>query len=150
MGLAQLTVQYPHKIYPDAIYVEHVPASGTHDIAAAPKQFEVWAQMENAAEAARVQEVLDREVNIRYGFECGPPPKHNSLRWVCFASGEYNIHYANHVQKVSTLFDAEEIGLATKMIAFRVKENWGSKDHTCIYRLRMIGKEVGSELRPIV
>ena len=144
-GMAQLAIQFPYKIYPGDFYLEHVPATGTRDIAAAPNTYEVWAQVDNATEATRLGEALDREIPDHYDFACGSPPKPNSDRWVCILHHGYSIHLDNWIQLGQLLFSPERVGLTTKMVAFRAVSNWGSTDHTCIYRVRMTGKEVVKE-----
>ncbi|KAK4617662.1 hypothetical protein CLAFUR4_12319 [Fulvia fulva] len=142
MALGQIAIQYPHKIYPGEFALEHIPASGTRDIAAAPKKYEVWAQVDNSTEALRVKALLDQDFDLHFDWECGPPPKHNPSRWVCIVADEYDIHSSNYIRSYDLRVGAERIGLTTQMIAVRVVENWGSPDHTCIYRVRMTGKEV--------
>ena len=61
--------------------------------------------------------------------------------WVRVARGRYDIH-APHVQTVKLGADFKELGVPVKEMSFRVRSNWGRKDYTCLYRVRMIGEEV--------
>lgn len=139
-GKAQLTVKMAHKIRPKEIIIEHIPAKGTRDIAAAPRDFQVWAQLDNKTEAIRVQAEMNKTSSyVNYTLPlCGKPPN-DEKTWVCMLTAHYDLHANNNVQ-AKYLLGSDVV--ETDRIAVRVTENWGAKDHTCLYRVRVTGEEV--------
>lgn len=131
---AQLTIDMPEPIIADALVLEHIPSKGTLNIAAAPKDWALWAQVTDEAEADRLR---DGDRATSDPGECGEPPK-GEKNWICLTNGAYDIHGKNHVQDRST----SDYGVPTKRLAFRVLTNWGAPDHTCIYRVRAVGRPV--------
>ncbi|KAK3715010.1 hypothetical protein LTR37_007500 [Vermiconidia calcicola] len=132
---AQVAVQINKKIYPITLVVEHVPAKGTIDIQAAPKDIEIWADVGNKTEVERFQKVLDAN---KVWLNCGEAPAESFL---CVHTGVYDIHKPNHVQSFTIALGETEIGLATDRMVVRASSNWGA-EHTCFYRLRMTGDEI--------
>lgn len=139
---AQLGVKLGWKIFPTELTIEHVPAQATRDISAAPKAFELWVQVANASEAKRITKALAGAPHYG-GAHCKSRGPNGGKGWVCVVADEYNIHNHNYVQTFPIGPDAISLGMATERVALRVLENWGNPDHTCLYRVRMTGKEVG-------
>lgn len=147
-GMAQLAVKLQRKIYPRELTIEHIPGPATRDIASAPKDFEVWVQLDNATEAARVQEHLDIHIPPRFDdFQdgCVGKPPSGEKNWVCVAADRYHIHSHNFIQSFIIWPATEHMQMAASRIAVRVLRNWGSEDHTCMYRVRITGSEVGGD-----
>ena len=134
-GKAQLAVLLPRAIYPTAITVEHIPSEATLDIAAAPKDMELWAQIhdegtrEAVANAAfpLLGDVIDASVNL------GPT-------YVRIGKWQYSIHQPNHVQTFTMAVDLEHFDAKVDKVVVRATTNWGGQDYTCLYRLRLFGK----------
>lgn len=142
---AQLAVYLKHKIYPESFTIEHIPATGTRDIAAAPRNIELWVQVANATEAARITEAIRDTVFYRYEDACaGGPPPSRQRNWVCLAADTYDIHSPNFVQPNTIHPDTRALDIATDHVVVRVTDNWGSTHHTCLYRVRLAGTEVGT------
>lgn len=139
----QLGIRLGHKVYPDKIIVEHIPAGGTLDAKAAPRKLEFWAQLDSVNEAQRIQHLLDKHVHISEAYECGQPPT-NQKNWVCLGRNEYDIEHFFYAQEFYLHGYWENIAFTTSRMVVRVNENWGA-DHTCIYRVRMVGLQ-GAEL----
>lgn len=144
----QIGVRMPFLVYPKELIIEHIPSSGTRDIAAAPQNLEVWAKMSSAEEATRVTQNLEGLPARFWPDQCGEPPSDDSELWVCSARGTYDIHGPNYLQ----YFDFPEkpwtIGLKTSSVVVKVTSNWGA-DHTCLYRARLTGDEVDSKHREL-
>lgn len=138
-GKAAIGIILPFKIYPDKLVVEHMPPHGTLNIAAAPRDFEVWVNTRSEDEAKRI-EAATLEVDPRWHWQerCGEKP---GKSWVCITANQYNIHGLNHIQTFETAVDSPAIGLAVDNIVVRISSNWGA-DATCVYRLRMTGEKV--------
>ncbi|KAF2721579.1 hypothetical protein K431DRAFT_207854, partial [Polychaeton citri CBS 116435] len=139
-GKAQITVVMPMKIFPEALIVEHAPATGTLDVGSAPRDMEVWAEASSRAEARRISTALSGQPGYGSYWECDdkapPTEKH-----VCIGSASYDVRNSNWVQRFPLWMDTRELGLLTDKITVRVRANWGS-DWTCLYRLRMTGSQL--------
>ncbi|KAF2217137.1 hypothetical protein CERZMDRAFT_93194 [Cercospora zeae-maydis SCOH1-5] len=138
-AMAQLTVKTAHKINPTEVTIEHIPASGTRDVSAAPRDFEVWAQVANKTEADRINASNVDLVSMHTSVDkaCKTKPPNGESNWVCLAGEQYDVNWHNFVQSFTIWPD-----LASDRIAIRVLSNWGSPDHTCLYRVRVTGTEV--------
>lgn len=128
-GKAQLAVLMPHAIMPTSITIEHIPARGTLDIGAAPKEFEVW--------VTNTEQDLGLTSTHAKGLEqqCGEQP---DTGFICIGTGRYDIHGPNHIQNFA--LEAEELTGPANKVVVKVKNNWG-QDHTCLYRVRMHGEQ---------
>lgn len=140
-GKAQLAVMTEHKIAPKRLVVEHVPATGTRGIAAAPQDIELWAETFSEEQASIYRQKIS-DLFTRYDMSscmdtAKPPPTNTS---VCVGVGTYDIHGENWVQSFPMFVDMESIELAASKFYYRVTSNWGA-DHTCSYRLRLTGEE---------
>lgn len=132
MGVAQIGVRLASRITPHRLVIEHIPADGTRDIAAAPRAFEVWADVGGAREAARFNNMdLESHDQGNRGEYCGQAP---GSSFVCLGGGEYDIHHKNYLQEWYPSFNPQQYNLTTDRVVVRVKTNWGAA-HTCIYRL---------------
>jgi hypothetical protein len=143
-GKAQITIRTPLKFYPDTLVIEHIPTSGTLDISTAPKNFEVWAELDSAAAVANMRRKIAYFLGNDRSAECGPAP---TEKFLCMYRGEYNIRAGvaamaaaqQHVQAFKLWYHPiERLNLQTDLISVRITENWGA-EWTCLYRLRMTG-----------
>lgn len=124
-GLAQLTVLLGHATLPRQVTVEHIPKEASLDWSSAPKNMELWAEMD------------DEKAGIEGCSANGPQG------FVCLGKFAYNVHGGNHVQT----FDLDAIvRTPVRRVMARVTDNWGG-DYTCLYRLRLHGEkmDMGSE-----
>lgn len=145
----QIAVRTPFKIYPTHFIIEHIPAPGTRDIAAAPKEFEVWVKMESKEMADKVkQRIKDRQDRF-WPDLCGPPPRSmeggkdigDDGTWLCAVNHRYDIHNHNYMQTFGFPINPWDLGLEAWNVVLKVTSNWGA-DHTCLYRIRLAGDEV--------
>lgn len=124
-GKAQLGIQLSTPMFPTQFTVEHIPMAMVpqENISNAPRKLEIWAKSHEPAIP-------------RFGLddtrcEAGPPG------WICLGKAQYDIRGANHIQ--TFLLDAES-QTPVDQVMVRVTNNWGA-DHTCIYRVRLHGKD---------
>jgi len=132
-GKAQIGVIIPRAMNPTSITIEHMPSTGTLDIGAAPKEFEVWVRSRASADTPQ-------SYNSHLG--CGEAPESGL---VCIGKASYDIHALNHVQN----FDLEGVDDAIGFVDFaiiRVINNWG-QDWTCIYRIRLHGEPEPADIK---
>jgi hypothetical protein len=144
MGQAQLAIITSRKITPANLIIEHVPKPGSEDISNAPKDFQLWADLDTV-EAAESMESQLRERSPWYDDRCNlpetpePPPSKSSILIAC---GRYDYSHANWVQSFYMLLDGADqyqTGFEAGKFYLRVTSNWGS-DQTCIYRARLTGQ----------
>ena len=135
--IPQIAIMMPNKIYPDKLVIDHIPPTGTQDIAAAPKDFEIWVDMGSEEQAQHFANLMYETIFRHDDHKCGSKPDDS---WICIAQGYYDIHEHDYVQSFSMWPKAKEIGLAVNKVIVRVNSNWGG-EHTCIYRLRMTGEK---------
>ena len=128
VGKAQLGVLMPIPIVPTSITFEHIPARGTLDIGAAPKDFEVWVTSTEMPMSEMYQMRRDGSLS------CGEEP---AKGFVCIGQGRYDIHGPNHIQNFPLA--SAGLGVPVNKAIVKVKNNWG-KTYTCLYRIRMHGE----------
>lgn len=138
LGKAQVTVIMNQKIFPERLVIEHMPASGTLHIAAAPRELEIWAETRSAAEADRIHQVMAETVPLSDELKCGDAP---SPSYICIGKGKYDIHKHNFVQTIPMFVNTQDMAIGVDKVTVRVKSNWGAA-FTCVYRLRMVGDQV--------
>lgn len=147
-GYAQIGIKLPQKIYPEQFTIEHIPATGTRDVKAAPREFEVWADIGDVNTASQLATDLVQDTWIALRRPCGPSPGPSH---VCILSSSYDIHKSNWVQQYwviddrSTLEKARDAGIRSNTFLIRFTSNYGEADYTCLYRLRMAGEKVEYE-----
>lgn len=139
-GQAQLAVEMDHKVYPERLVIEHIPHTATINIAAAPRNVEVWAETSSARQAKRMKQAIKESVPAAYWQQCNNEP---SDRHVCIGRGQYDIHADNHYQAFEMFADARELGLKIDKAIVRVTTNWGAP-WTCLYRVRLNGKRIAA------
>lgn len=125
-GQAQLTVSIPTPVFPLQVTIEHLPMSAMpkKKITNAPRTMELWVKTDKP--------IRDQDANEQGLCQKGPEG------WVCLGSFAYNIHASNHQQTFD--LDAQS-PVPVKRAMLRVTSNWGA-DHTCLYRVRLHGREI--------
>ena len=136
----QIAIMIPKKIYPEVLVIDHIPAAGTFDIAAAPKNFELWADAGTKEAAERFYDLLHVNITRFNRHLCGEKPAAGD-GWVCIREGFYDIHHRyNYVQEFEMWENMKALNFPVNKVIVRFDTNWGA-DHTCIYRLRMTGQK---------
>lgn len=136
-GKAQITMMLNGPIFPQKIWVEHMPSGGTRNIQNAPRTIEIFVDVDTAAEATRFGDLIYESWHMHPQSECSDAPTDHH---VCIGKGTYDIHASNHVQAIEVWSDAKYIGLRSNSFTVRIVENWGGP-RTCIYRLRLTGED---------
>ncbi|MCJ1394549.1 hypothetical protein MMC18_007428 [Xylographa bjoerkii] len=145
-GKAQLTVLLPRKIVPTHLVIEHIPQGATLDIGSAPREVELWVQIEDPEARVRVidaaltvptlaeESLLSARTLPVYGAAAAL-----DKTWIRIGRWEYDIFAANHVQSFAVPVELDHFQVAVDKVSVRVRKNWGMKDYTCLYRLKMHG-----------
>lgn len=124
-GQVQLTVALPRPVFPQQVTIEHLPMTMMpgKKITTAPRTIEIWVETDQSAE----YQYSHREGSCSEG----------TAGWTCLGSFSYNIHASNH-QQTFDLDAQSSVPISKAML--RVTSNWGA-DHTCLYRVRLHGKD---------
>ncbi len=130
-GKAQLAVLMPRPIYPTKITVDHIPATATLDVGAAPRDMELWAQILD--EDARGQMIRSQAEEVEPVKSLGPT-------FVRIANWQYDIHAASNVQTFDVDVDMRSFGAGINRAVVRAKSNDGTSEYTCLYRVRLHGE----------
>jgi hypothetical protein len=134
-GLLQLVVEIPNKVAPSKVVIEHVSKGASPRIGTAPKDIDFWGYFPDPK---------DFNAAMRLSAHAGVRCEANNLpeKYVCLGRFLYDIDAPNHIQIFNLAFDLGELGIGAAAFLVLVNENWGA-DHTCLYRVRLLGQEVG-------
>ena len=148
-GKLQLTIELSRNVAPTELIVEYgamdaTPAGG---MGAAPKQIELWIQIEDDKMRAIIGDVISR-MHSHLLKESSPQDKTLSPAqalgddWVPIGRWAYNIYEHDNVQSFRVPISLHAYGIHTAKVAVRVNSNWGNVMFTCINRLRLHGRDV--------
>ena len=148
-GMAQITVLLPKKVAPTELVVEHIDHDATLDIGAAPHHLELWVQIEDpekreivamAAEGV-ISETFCKPQAGQQGCPTGDYGVKEALdaTWVRIGAWEYNIYTGKNVQSLPVQVALDHFKVPIEKASIRVRSNWGTRDYTCLYRLKLHG-----------
>ncbi|EGX89333.1 spindle pole body-associated protein sad1 [Cordyceps militaris CM01] len=142
-----LPVQLGHRIVPQHIVVEHIVAGATTDPDARPKEIEVYADID-----ADLRELVRDFSAIHFpdiypldeeGLGWNVSPVKLPERFVKIGQFVYEDIQPHDGVQVHRLSDELlNLGVATDHVIVRAVSNYGSKTHTCFYRVRLYGKRM--------
>ncbi|KAL2165053.1 hypothetical protein VTH06DRAFT_349 [Thermothelomyces fergusii] len=154
---AVLAVRLAQFVIPQHVLLEHIDPAATTDPLAMPRDVEVWAMFD---EHARRERVLDW-MAVQFPDDMkGARDSHNNNGlvtnnrklidegWAKIGHFVYEHRpedegvYVHHLSR--DLVDL--VGAATDLVMVRALTNYGAKDHTCFYRVRLYGEVVEEEL----
>lgn len=138
----QLAVELGRPIVPEEVIVEHMPREATLDNgAAAPQLMELWGEFSDSSSVnsdevrSALAAVWPGEAESAYAHEPSLGPSFVRLgRW------QYDIHAAHHVQRFTIAASAVHDLPATSKVVVVARSNWGRREYTCLYRLRLHGR----------
>jgi len=140
----QLGIGLARKVIVSDITLEHVASSISLEAgSSAPRDVAVWALIERREDrkrlAAHRQSLQQQSSEINDDASPAPaPPSQNHL---LLASFTYDITSPRTIQTFSVSSEARLLQIPTSIIQVRVSSNYGNKDFTCLYRVRVHGKE---------
>ncbi|DAA73553.1 TPA_exp: Uncharacterized protein A8136_4582 [Trichophyton benhamiae CBS 112371] len=138
----QLAVELGRPIVPEEVIVEHMPREATLDNgAAAPQLMELWGEFSDSSSVnsdevrSALAAVWPGEAESAYAHEPSLGPSFVRLgRW------QYDIHAAHHIQRFTIAASAVHDLPATSKVVVVARSNWGRREYTCLYRLRLHGR----------
>lgn len=149
----RLGVRTREMIYPTELVLEHAPRGGTLTPQSAPRDVELWADM-NHLSARQWQELrLDDlrsscQSSTCNSHQCSPGCENPGLGlgdgWVKLASGAYDYQRdSRHLQRFKLHVNQhnDELTLQADKFIFRARTTHGA-DHGCLYRVRLHGLPV--------
>ena len=147
-GKLQLAVELSRNVAPTELIVEYGAMDATPEggMGAAPKEIELWIQIEDDDMRATIGDVISR-MHAHLLKESSPQDKTLSAAqalgsdWVPVGRWAYNIYEHNNIQSFKVPISLHEYGVHTAKVAFRVNSNWGNVMFTCINRLRLYGRD---------
>ena len=147
-GKLQLTVEVQRDVAPTELVVEYGAKDATPQggMGAAPREIELWIQIEDDDMRATIGDVIARR-QPQLLKESSPQHKTLSAEqalgsdWVPIGRWTYNIHEYQHIQSFKVPISLHEYGVHTTKVAFRVNSNWGNVMFTCVNRLRLYGHD---------
>jgi hypothetical protein len=140
-GSSQITVLLPTRVFPTSLVVEHIPKEETLDWHSAPKNIELWVEVEKWIAHDALQDVT-QSVCLEEHFQINGHHKKQedlNLIWVCIGAWVYDIHGPNNIQTFMTPLDLRSFDVAVEKLSVRATSNWGSPRSTCFYRLKLFG-----------
>jgi len=150
-GKLQLAVALPRWITPTELVVEHVPKGELHDIGNAPKEIELWIQVNFEEIREQIISEMTQMFPDIYKDASQRGKGSDTVRaldktFVPVGRWTYDINAGNHVQTFATSVDLEkwlnaDRGANTRRVVFRANSNWGSADSTCLYRVKLHGRD---------
>ncbi|KAI1063130.1 hypothetical protein LB507_005679, partial [Fusarium sp. FIESC RH6] len=131
-----LSIELGHEVVPENIVVEHIHPNATVDPDARPKRIEVFARYDDRQEEEEVR-VYSLNRFPDEDIAASPLPD----RFVKISQFTYlgdELNDGVHVHRIND--ELSSLGYATDHVILRAMSNYGAKDHTCFYRVRLFGR----------
>ncbi|KAA1467661.1 hypothetical protein DENSPDRAFT_813460 [Dentipellis sp. KUC8613] len=150
----QLGVLLAAPVYIDEVTIDHVAKEVAWDMRSAPRDMELWGLVEGKENFAKVEawkedrrrkreeaEAAGEELEDAENDETYPRTLPHSPQYFRIAKFAYDVHAPNNVQTFPVPQDIRDLHLDFGVVALRIKSNWGRKEYTCLYRLRVHGEK---------
>lgn len=134
-----LSVQMGQRITPQHVVIEHILPEATIDAGARPRDIEVYADIEpNLRERVRSFSAFQFPDNEEdWNFTPADLPE-RFIKIGQFVYEENQPHDGVQVHRLSD--ELADMGVDTDHVIVRAVSNYGAKDYTCFYRVRLFGK----------
>lgn len=143
------------------ITIDHVAKEVAFDLSTAPKEMEVWGQVEgkdNLAKVAawRAEQAARREAAMEAGEAVSeadlehdyPATLPRDVSFIRLTSFTYDIHAPSNIQTFPVRQEVRDLSLDFGIVALVIKDNWGKDGYTCLYRFRVHGERPGGGSLP--
>ncbi|KAH7884363.1 hypothetical protein F5I97DRAFT_1443824 [Phlebopus sp. FC_14] len=163
----QLGVALASPAYVSEITVDHIAKEVAFDLRTAPRDMEVWGLVEGKenldkviafraeraaqqAEARRLAEESGSPVSEEPDEDAYPPTLPKNEPFVRIASFTYDVDAPSNIQTFPVRPEIKELGVDFGVVALVIKNNWGKKDYTCLYRFRVHGERLDGMPEPYI
>ncbi|PWW71574.1 hypothetical protein C7212DRAFT_348983 [Tuber magnatum] len=136
-------------IYVSHVTIDHVPKQQAIDISSAPKNIEFWIRVPTERKE-ELQKAVGKPAGEWYRQDSDTQGAQQQQRLQTSANGDgewvrvhefmYDIHTAGSpVQTFELPVDLTRLNITSHLVAFRIVDNWGHLNFTCLYRVRVHG-----------
>ncbi|KAH0833217.1 hypothetical protein J3R83DRAFT_12277 [Lanmaoa asiatica] len=163
----QLGVALAFPAYITDITIDHVAKEVAFDLRTAPRDMEVWGLVEGKENlekvaAFRAERGAQRVEAVRVAEESGsplpeepdedtyPPTLPWSQPFIRLASFTYDIDAPSNIQTFPVRQEIQDLGVDFGIVALVIKNNWGKKEYTCLYRFRVHGERLDGTQQPSI
>ena len=146
-GKLQLAVNTPRPITPTELVVEHFRKDQVPFIGSAPKEVELWIEIEDASlreELGQLILAIYPDIFSRTYTQKGrllDPKMALGPEWVPVGRWTYQISARNNVQHFQIPVDLASLRVVVQKHVIRVNSNWGNVDRTCLVRVGLHGED---------
>ncbi|KZS90579.1 Sad1/UNC-like protein, partial [Sistotremastrum niveocremeum HHB9708] len=130
----QLGIALPEPINITHATIDHVPKVLAPDITTAPRHFSLWGYSDKAPSSGGDLQVL-REGDILGDWIIVP----DGGFFILLVTAEYDVTLASHIQTFPVPSSVTAHSPAYHAAILDISSNWGSLQHTCLYRVRIHG-----------
>ncbi len=136
---ADLGIRLPQFVIPQHIVLEHISPDATTDPDSMPRDVEVWALFEDRVRREHVFDWMAVAFPNIHDARDGGGLGHG---WVKISQFTYEHRPQDEGVYVHALSRdlVERVRAATDSVVIRAVTNYGARDHTCFYRVRMYGE----------
>ncbi|RDA93994.1 hypothetical protein CP533_5004 [Ophiocordyceps camponoti-saundersi (nom. inval.)] len=139
---ALLSVSLDHRVVPQHLVIEHILPGATIDSGSRPRDVELYAAIEDEDLRERIRDFAAAHFpdNEWDGDDTPPSLPGNFVKIAHTVYRSDELHGGVHVHQLSS--ELLSLGAATDHVIVRAVSNYGAKDHTCFYRLRLYGRNI--------
>lgn len=131
-------------IYISNITIDHVHIRAAWDTRSAPKDMELWGMVEGMENIAKVARWRDAKSVEGPAAEAYAAPSWLSStqgsKFLRIAKFSYDAQSNRNVQTFSINDEITRLAVDFGIVILRIKNNWGRKEFTCLYRVRVHGQ----------
>lgn len=132
----QVGVDLGRSILPSDVGIVHVQPEQSPNPSSAPRFVSLWVYLEDSTVRDKICSIVDQNTNKGYLKTSTPALPE---QFVKIFTAEYKLD-GDEFQVFPIPLAIVRLGIRTSKIVFKVEENWGNDDFTCIYRLRLFGE----------
>ncbi|KAI6042526.1 hypothetical protein EDC04DRAFT_2658600 [Pisolithus marmoratus] len=147
--------------------IDHVAKEVAFDLRGAPRDMEVWGLVEGKENLEKVgswlaERAAQRAERQQRAEESGVPFEEDELPedaypvtlpknepFVRLATFTYDVHSPSSIQTFPIRPEVRDLQVDFGVVILVIKNNWGKKEYTCLYRFRVHGERPGGMPQPV-